>query len=123
MSDTDIAVIKEQGELNAFCDALSQSDVIFVDTEFHRESTYWPTLCLIQAAGEGVEGIIDPMVDGLDLAPFLKLMGDESIGKVFHAARQDMEIFYRLMGTPPSPIFDTQIAAMALGLGLSLIHI
>jgi ribonuclease D len=120
MSDTDIAVIKEQGELNAFCDALSQSDVIFVDTEFHRESTYWPTLCLIQAAGEGVEGIIDPMVDGLDLAPFLKLMGDESIGKVFHAARQDMEIFYRLMGTPPSPIFDTQIAAMALGLGDSI---
>ena len=120
MSETEIAVIKTQEELNAFCDALAKNDVIFVDTEFHRESTYWPTLCLIQAAGEDVEGIIDPMVDGIDLAPFLDLMGNEDIGKVFHAARQDMEIFAKLMDAPPSPIFDTQIAAMAIGLGDSI---
>ena len=120
MSDNEISVITSQEELNAFCTALSKSDVIFVDTEFHRESTYWPTLCLIQAAADDVEGMIDPMVDGLDLKPFLDLMADPDIGKVFHAARQDMEIFTRMLGAPPAPIFDTQIAAMALGLGDSI---
>ncbi|MAT35871.1 MAG: ribonuclease D [Ponticaulis sp.] len=115
-----MSVITSQEELNAFCTALSKSDVIFVDTEFHRESTYWPTLCLIQAAADDVEGMIDPMVDGLDLKPFLYLMADPDIGKVFHAARQDMEIFTRMLGAPPAPIFDTQIAAMALGLGDSI---
>lgn len=120
MNESDIAVIETQEELNAFCSELAKNDVIFVDTEFHRESTYWPTLCLIQAAGDGVEGIIDPLIDGLDLTPFLDLMADQDKGKVFHAARQDMEIFTRLLGTPPTPIFDTQIAAMALGLGDSI---
>lgn len=120
MSEPDITVIQDQDELNRFCVALKSNDVIFVDTEFHRESTYWPTLCLIQAAGDTVEAVIDPMIEGIDLAPFLDLLGDESIVKVFHAARQDMEIFYRLMGRPPSPVFDTQIAAMALGLGDSI---
>ncbi len=120
MSEPDITVIDDQDELNRFCAALKSNDVIFVDTEFHRETTYWPTLCLIQAAGEGIEAIIDPMADGLDLAPFLDLLADPDIGKVFHAARQDMEIFYRLLGKPPAPVFDTQIAAMALGLGDSI---
>jgi len=120
MSETEIAVIKTQEELNAFCESLSKCDVIFVDTEFHRESTYWPTLCLIQAAGDETEGMIDPMIEGLDLAPFLALMSDENIGKVFHAARQDMEIFTKMIGIPPSPIFDTQVAAMALGMGDSI---
>lgn len=120
MNESDIAVIETQDELNAFCAELAKNDVIFVDTEFHRETTYWPTLCLIQAAGEGVEGIIDPLTEDLDLSPFLALMADETKGKVFHAARQDMEIFTKLLGTPPTPIFDTQIAAMALGLGDSI---
>ncbi|MAP93969.1 MAG: ribonuclease D [Ponticaulis sp.] len=120
MSETDIPVITSQEALNAFCEKLSKQDVVFVDTEFHRESTYWPKLCLIQASAEGVEGIIDPLAGGIDLAPFLKILGDPDIGKVFHAARQDMEIFTELMGTPPAPVFDTQIAAMALGLGDSI---
>ncbi|MAK60805.1 MAG: ribonuclease D [Ponticaulis sp.] len=120
MSDKEITVITDQNALNAFCEQLKTSRVVFVDTEFHRESTYWPTLCLIQAAGDDVEGIIDPMVEGIDLSPFLDIMSDPDIGKVFHAARQDMEIFARLIGTPPAPIFDTQIAAMALGLGDSI---
>ncbi len=120
MSEPDITVIEDQNELIHFCAALKKCDVIFVDTEFHRESTYWPTLCLIQAAGDDVEAIIDPMKDGIDLEPFLDLMMDESITKVFHAARQDMEIFYRLTGAPPKPVFDTQVAAMAIGLGDSI---
>lgn len=120
MSDKEITVITSQNALEAFCDELAKNDVVFVDTEFHRESTYWPTLCLVQAAGEGIEAIIDPMVDGIDMAPFLEIMANPKIGKVFHAARQDMEIFARMMGTPPAPIFDTQIAAMALGLGDSI---
>ena len=120
MSEADINVIEQQDELNQFCDALKSNDVIFVDTEFHRESTFWPTLCLIQAAGENVEGIIDPMAEGLDLTPFLELLANTRITKVFHAARQDMEIFYRLLGKPPAPVFDTQVAAMALGLGDSI---
>ena len=120
MSDKEITVITSQDALEAFCHELSKNDVVFVDTEFHRESTYWPTLCLIQAAAENIEAIIDPMADDIDLAPFLKIMSDPAIGKVFHAARQDMEIFARMMGDPPAPIFDTQIAAMALGMGDSI---
>ena len=120
MSEPDITIINDQNELIHFCGALKTSDVIYVDTEFHRESTYWPTLCLIQAANDSVEAIIDPQIEGIDLTPFLDLLMDPTITKVFHAARQDMEIFYRLTGKPPSPIFDTQIGAMAIGLGDSI---
>ena len=100
MSEPDITIINDQNELIHFCGALKTSDVIYVDTEFHRESTYWPTLCLIQAANDSVEAIIDPQIEGIDLTPFLDLLMDPTITKVFHAARQDMEIFYRLTGKP-----------------------
>jgi ribonuclease D len=93
-----------------------------LDTEFLRETTYWPKLCLIQVAAEGVEALIDPLAPGLDLAPLFEALADERVVKVFHAARQDIEIFVRLMGTPPQPIFDTQIAAMACGHGDSIAY-
>ena len=108
--------ITANGELERFCAELGRQPFIAVDTEFMRETTYWPRLCLIQAAGPDMAGVIDPMADGLDLAPFLKLMGDAKIQKVFHAGRQDVEIFYNL-GVIPHPLFDTQIAAMAAGFG------
>ena len=88
-----------------------------VDTEFMRETTYWPDLCLIQIAGAEVNGLIDPMAEGIDLKPFFALMNNEKVLKVFHAARQDVEIMVHLAGTVPHPIFDTQIAAMVCGFG------
>ncbi len=102
--------------LRAFCDSLKNQPFITVDTEFMRETTYWPKLCLIQAASPTDAAIIDPLADGLDLEPFLELMRDEKILKVFHAARQDVEIFVKL-GSMPRPMFDTQVAAMAAGFG------
>ena len=99
-----------------FCNELAKAPFIAVDTEFMRETTYWPRLCLIQAASSEVSGIIDPMADGLDLEPFLDLLRDPKIIKVFHAARQDTEIFVRL-GAMPLPMFDTQVAGMAAGFG------
>ena len=102
--------------LREFCAKLANQPFITVDTEFMRETTYWPRLCLIQAASATDAAIIDPMADGLDLSPFLDLMRDESILKVFHAARQDVEIFVKL-GAMPRPMFDTQVAAMAAGFG------
>ena len=93
---------------------------VAVDTEFHRETTYWPKLCLIQVAGGPVEAVIDPLAPGLSLAPFFELLADGSVLKVFHAARQDIEIFVKLTGAPPVNVFDTQIAAMAAGFGDSV---
>ena len=87
-----------------------------VDTEFMRETTYWPKLCLIQAATAEHEAVIDPLSPDLDLAPFLEVLKDTSILKVLHAARQDVEIFFNL-GATPMPLFDTQIAGMAAGFG------
>src|ERR1700761_2440447 len=109
--------ITTTADLAAFCDRLSNQPFVAVDTEFMRETTYWPKLCLIQAAAPGgVEAVIDPLADGLDLGPFLEILGDTRIEKVFHAARQDLEIFSNL-GSLPRPLFDTQIAAMAAGFG------
>ncbi|RZJ01037.1 MAG: ribonuclease D [Brevundimonas sp.] len=102
--------------LRAFCDGLKNQPFITVDTEFMRETTYWPKLCLIQAASPTDAAIIDPLAEGLDMEPFLELMRDEKILKVFHAARQDVEIFVKL-GAMPKPMFDTQVAAMAAGFG------
>jgi len=111
-------VITTQDALDAFCKAAAKKPFICVDTEFMRESTFYSILCLIQAATDDDEVIIDPLADGLDLAPFNALLMDEDIIKVMHAARQDMEIFYQICGNVvPSNIFDTQIAAMALGFG------
>jgi len=103
-------------DLIVFCDAIKTAPFITVDTEFMRETTYWPKLCLIQAASEETAGIIDPLAPGIDLKPFLDVLADEKVLKVFHACRQDMEIFVNL-GVMPKPVFDTQVAAMAAGYG------
>jgi len=103
-------------QLAAFCDRLRGRAFVAVDTEFMRETTYWPKLCLIQAAAPGVEAAIDPLAEAIDLSPFLAVLRDPSIEKVFHAARQDVEIFNNL-GAIPIPLFDTQIAGMAAGFG------
>ena len=88
-----------------------------VDTEFLRESTFYPKLCLIQIAGPNRAAIIDPLADGIDLTPFYELMAKPDVMKVFHAARQDIEIMYHATGQTPTPLFDTQVAAMVLGYG------
>ena len=110
-------VITTTSELTKFCDAAHEKDFICVDTEFMRESTFYSQLCLIQAATDDSEVIIDPLADGIDLAPFNALLMNPDITKVMHAARQDMEIFYMMCKAVPAPVFDTQIAAMALGFG------
>lgn len=110
-------IITTTKELEEFSQALSEKPFITVDTEFMREKTYWPILCLIQAAADGMEAIIDPLAKGIDLSPFLKVLAKPDVLKVFHAARQDLEIFHKLMGEVPAPLFDTQIAAMACGFG------
>jgi ribonuclease D len=113
-------IITRTDALEAVCDRLSNAGFITVDTEFMRDSTYWPKLCLIQLAGPNDEIVIDPLAPGLDLAPFYALMRDKKVVKVFHAARQDIEIFYHNAGTIPDPLFDTQVAAMVCGFGDSV---
>jgi len=108
--------ITTTADLKAFCERLKSAPFIAVDTEFMRETTYWPKLCLIQAASSEEGACIDPLSDELDLAPFLELLADPRIDKVFHACRQDVEIFNNL-GVMPYPLFDTQVAAMAAGYG------
>lgn len=110
-------IISDTAALAAFCSRLSGAAFVTVDTEFMRESTFWAQLCLIQMAGPEEAAIIDPRAEGIDLAPFFALMSDERVTKVFHAARQDIEIFVKLSGAVPHPIFDTQIAAMVCGYG------
>ena len=109
--------ITETAELAALCRRLASAAYVTVDTEFMRERTYWPQLCLVQLAGPDDAVAIDPLAPGIDLAPLLALMADERVMKVFHAARQDCEIFYYLSGRVPAPLFDTQIAAMVCGFG------
>ncbi|HEY7852379.1 MAG TPA: ribonuclease D [Caulobacteraceae bacterium] len=106
--------ITTTAQLAAFCERLRGQAFVAVDTEFMRETTYWPKLCLIQAAGGGAEAVIDPLAAGIDLGPFLEVMRDASILKVFHAARQDVEILFNLSAMP-APLFDTQVAGMAAG--------
>lgn len=108
--------ITTTAELETFCAKVRGRDFVAVDTEFMRETTYWPKLCLIQAATPDAEAVIDPLADGIDLSPFLEILRDASITKVFHAARQDVEIFNNLNAMPAS-LFDTQVAAMAAGYG------
>lgn len=110
-------LITKTAELAELCQELAAKEFVAVDTEFMRETTYWPKLCLIQAAAPGVEAVIDPLAPGLELRPFLDLMANAAVLKVFHAARQDLEIFQKLGATLPHPVFDTQIAAMAAGYG------
>jgi len=114
-------LITNQKELVAFCASVAQEEFITVDTEFLREKTYYPKLCLIQiGAVDGRAAAIDPLAEGIDLEPVFELLYDENILKIFHAARQDLEIFYNLTQKVPSPIFDTQIAAMVCDFGDSV---
>jgi len=108
--------ITDNAELTAFCKRIENAAFIAVDTEFMRETTYWPKLCLVQVASETDAANIDPLAPGLDLKPLLDVFADPKVIKVFHAARQDVEIFHNL-GVIPSPLFDTQVAGMAAGFG------
>jgi ribonuclease D len=103
--------------LQALCDRLAGEDFVTVDTEFMRERTYWPELCVVQVAGEQEVAVIDAEAADLDLAPLGRLLADPAVLKVFHAARQDIEIFVLRFGDVPRPLFDTQIAAMVAGFG------
>ena len=113
-------VITSTAELAAACGRLASAPYIAIDTEFVRETTFWPDLCLIQVAGGSDELLIDPLAPGIDLAPFFALMADPDVLKVFHAARQDLEIIFLLGKIIPAPLFDTQVAAMVCGFGDSI---
>ncbi len=113
-------LISTNDELKQLCDKLRSSRFLAIDTEFIRDRTYWPRLCLIQVAGENDVGAIDPLADGIDLAPLLELLYDPNILKVFHAARQDLEIFFHMTGKVPAPIADTQVMGMVCGFGESV---
>ncbi|CCF18897.1 Ribonuclease D (RNase D) [Pseudorhizobium banfieldiae] len=113
-------MIETTAALEDACAKLAQSDFITIDTEFLRETTFWPQLCLIQMASPTMEVLVDPLAKGLDLKPFFELMADRKVIKVFHAARQDIEIIHHLGNLVPHPIFDTQVAAMVCGFGDSV---
>src|SRR6218665_1821786 len=113
-------MIETTAELAAACEELARGAYMTVDTEFLRETTFWPQLCLIQMAGPDIAVIVDPLAQGIDLAPFFALMANSDVIKVFHAARQDIEIIYNLGNLIPHPIFDTQVAAMVCGFGDSV---
>jgi ribonuclease D len=110
-------LISRTEDLAAACAKLSAAPFIAVDTEFMREQTFWPRLCLVQIASDDTEVLIDSMAPGIDLTPLFDLMVDENVLKVFHSARQDVEIVHHLAGLIPHPIFDTQVAAMVCGFG------
>ena len=112
--------ITDSATLAEFCRRQEDADFIAVDTEFMRDKTYWPQLCLVQVAGPVDAAAIDPLAPGIELAPLDALMANPRLLKVFHAARQDIEIFYNRTGTVPSPLFDTQVAAMVCGFGDSV---
>ena len=104
-------------DLAAFCQRMHAETFVTVDTEFMRERTYWPELCVVQVAGDHEVGVIDTLAEGIDLAPLGNLLADQAVTKVFHAARQDIEIFVLRFGDVPKPLFDTQVAAMVAGFG------
>ena len=110
-------LITTTADLVATCQRLRVGDFVTVDTEFMRERTYWPELCVVQLGGEHEVAVVDALAEGLDLTPLGELLADPSVIKVFHAARQDIEIFVLRFGDVPSPMFDTQVAAMVAGFG------
>ena len=112
-------LIADTAALTEFCERQARTEFVTVDTEFMRDRTYWPDLCLVQVAGPEEAAAIDPLSNGIDLAPLFKLLAEPAVLKVFHAARQDIEIFHKLMGAVPEPLFDTQVAAMVCGFGES----
>ncbi len=115
-------LITTTADLAAACTRLARHPVITVDTEFLRETTYYPLLCVVQMASPEEALVIDALADGIDLKPFFTLMANENVLKVFHAARQDIEIIWHRAGIVPHPIFDTQVAAMVLGYGDSIAY-
>ncbi len=110
-------LITETEALAALCTRLRMEPFVTVDTEFMRERTYWPELCVVQLAGSHDVAVVDALAPGLDLAPLGGLLADPAVTKVFHAARQDVEIFLQLFGAVPVPLFDSQVAAMVAGFG------
>lgn len=112
-----MSIITENGALEALCQRLQEAPFVCVDTEFMRDTTFWPKLCLVQLAGPEDVVAVDNLAPDLDLAPLFELMQNPAVLKVFHSARQDLEIFYHLMGSVPEPLFDSQVAAMVCGFG------
>ena len=112
----DINIIKDNNTLKKFCKKCINEKVLAIDTEFIRENTYYPILCLIQIASNSFSAVIDPLSE-IDLQPVWEILSNQNILKVFHAGRQDIEIFFNLTGKIPTPVYDTQIAAMFCGLG------
>ena len=110
-------LITQTSDLAELCERLRAEPFVTVDTEFMRERTYWPELCVVQLAGEHEVAVVDAEAAGMDLAPLGDLLADPAVVKVFHAARQDVEIFLLKFGAVPTPMFDTQIAAMVAGFG------
>ena len=113
-------MITDTRALAEFCGRLRACDYVTIDTEFMREKTYWSILCLVQVAGPDEAKAIDTLAPGIDLSPLFDLLADDGVLKVFHAARQDLEIFHHLSGRLPVPVFDTQVAAMVCGFGDSV---
>jgi ribonuclease D len=113
-------LVSSTKDLAAACERLARHPFVTVDTEFLRETTFWPKLCVVQMAGPDEAVVVDALAEGIDLTPFFEIMGDERIVKVFHAARQDIEICWHRAKMIPRPIFDTQVAAMVLGHGDSV---
>src|SRR6478752_3696659 len=109
-------------QLTEACTRMAEHPFVTVDTEFLRETTYYPLLCVAQLASPDEAVVIDALAPGIDLKPFFDLMADEKVLKVFHAARQDIEIVWHQAGIVPHPIFDTQVAAMVLGYGDSIAY-
>ncbi|MGA2795029.1 MAG: ribonuclease D [Roseiarcus sp.] len=110
-------LITTNEELAAACQRFARHPFVAVDTEFLRETTFWPVLCVVQVASDDEALAIDALAEGIDLSPLFALMADDDVVKVFHAARQDVEIFWKLAGVVPKPMFDTQVAAMVCGHG------
>jgi ribonuclease D len=117
MTEPKTAFITTTAELAALCERLGTEEFVTVDTEFMRERTYYPELCLVQLAGTADVAVVDAQAKGLDLAPLGALLAKPEVIKVFHACRQDVEIFLLMFGAVPAPIFDTQVAAMVAGFG------
>lgn len=113
-------MITKTADLADACARLARHPYVAVDTEFLRETTYWPKLCVVQLAGPDTAVVVDALAPGLDMRPFLDLMANEAVVKVFHAARQDIEIIFRMGDFVPHPVFDTQVAAMVCGYGDSI---
>jgi ribonuclease D len=121
-SSAPVPILTTTEALAAACSRFAAHDFVTVDTEFLRETTFWPKLCVVQVASREEAVVIDALAEGLDLAPLFDLLRNEKVLKVFHAARQDIEIVWHLAGFIPTPIFDTQVAAMVLGYGDSIAY-